>query len=76
MKHIKLPGKPKKSGDVLHVAKPEASAEAGLPKLLKLLADQRQPYMPPQPVDQAMPVAEPTPKTPAFMKFPFIKGRK
>lgn len=67
---------------------PEASPEATLPKLLELLASQQQPYMPPQPVGQAMPIAEPTPEsiaasigeptpeTPAFMKYPFLKGKK
>jgi len=67
---------------------PEASPEARLPKLLELLASQKQPYMPPQPVGQAMPIAEPTPEsiaasigeptpeTPAFMKYPFLKGKK
>ena len=67
---------------------PEASPEARLPKLLELLASQGQGYMPPQPVGESMPIAEatpeniaasigePTPETPAFMKYPFIKGKK
>jgi len=71
-----------------NLIEPETSPEIALPKLLAFLASQRKPYMPPQPVGESMPIAEatpeniaasigePTPETPAFMKYPFIKGRQ
>lgn len=61
--------------------------QQGLPKLLDLLMNQPQPYIPPQPSGQVMPtaeattqniaasIAEPAPKQSVFARFPYARSQ-